>query len=730
VSARIVGRPPTLAEVMALAAGIGVFAYLGWDGALWSARLQALLHLLAFGAVAGLILLGWRGGLLPRTRIDLPILLLLVVIGAAAVVGENPGLSGRAFAASLGTAAMLPVGLVALRHRSSWVGLVVCIPVLLLAAGTLAYMIPRRVEWLVNHGPGILAPARLAEGTPFGSVAVPPFVILAALPLTYLIDHAATRRLLQGGLLTVGVPLALVSGSRSAWLAIGVAVLVMVLALRPRLRRPRPLTVMHLVAAVGVLTLAAVGLLAIVPRLTAVTSLIYRGELWRDTLAAVGDDVLLGIGPGSMPFARMAAAEPLSLPVSQPHSHNLPLGLYGDAGLIGLVAGLLLVLAFFFVAGPWRQRTPVGRGAVAVLAGFAVAGLFEDLTFLPNFNLLVLLLVGVALREAGMVHWFHLSAPRVLIVAGAVAALVLASITVVGDGARMEYQRGIEAARAGDWSLAQQRLTRSERLDSWHPAASRALAVAASMNDDTETVRAAARRAVERNPGDGPSWMNLSLACLQLGDEDCAAEAADQAVARARAFGLELLNAALVYERLGRTEAADEAYRLSLLTNHSTGVAFEWSRPIDPGEQPMAGLGATQAELNLLVARASQGETIEPRRLTEPVTRSLAHELRGETAEADRALADAMASQPESVVTWDLAVLIGERRGLDTARERRLGQVIRGSALTTEAGGIPGLTFDVGTFRVYPLDGYVRQAQRLIPDPPWPWVLEALIDDD
>jgi tetratricopeptide (TPR) repeat protein len=730
VSARLVGRPPTLAEVAALAAGIGVFAYLGWDGALWSARLQALLHLVALGAIAGLVLLGARGGLLPRSRIDLPILLLLVAIGAAAVTGDNPGLSARSLAASIGTAAMLPIGLVALRHRPSWVGLVVCIPVLLLAAGTLAHMVPRRIDWFLNEGPGILAPARLAEGTPFGSVAVPPFIILAALPLTLLIDHLPTRRLVQGGLLTTGILLAVLSGSRSAWLAIGVAALVLAPALLPRLRRPASITALHVVGGLGALVLAVVALLAIAPRLTAVTSLIYRGALWRDTLAAVDEDVLLGIGPGSMPFARMAAAEPLSLPVSQPHSHNLPLGLFGDAGLIGLCAGLLLVAAFFAVAGPWRQATPLGRAAVAVLAGFAVAGLFEDLTFLPNFNLLVLLLVGVALREAGAVRWGQLALPRPMLVAGATAALAVVATAAVGDAARIEYQRGIEAAGRGDWSVAQQRLSGAERLDAWHPAAPRALAVAASMTDDFETVRAAAQRAVGRNAGDGPSWTNLSLACLELGDDGCAADAADQAVARARAFGLELINAAVVYDRLGQTDAADEAYRLSLLTNHSTGLAFEWPRPVDPGERPMPGLGAAQGELLLVIARATQANPIEPERLSDPIARGLAHEVRGETDQADEALAEAIASHPETVLTWDLAVLLGERRGLDTTGERRLGQVIRGSPLLTQARGIPGLTYDIGSFRIYPLDAYVRQAERLIPDPPWPWALEAFFADE
>jgi hypothetical protein len=37
------------------------------------------------------------------------------------------------------------------------------------------------------------------------------------------------------------------------------------------------------------------------------------------------------------------------------------------------------------------------------------------------------------------------------------------------------------------------------------------------------------------------------------------------------------------------------------------------------------------------------------------------------------------------------------------------------------------LIFDIATFRAYPADGLVGSAQRLLPDTPWPWVLEPLL---
>ena len=212
-----------VAELVALALGLAVFAYVGWDGAMWDARFQFGLHLAAVVAVAALLVPAWRGGALPRTRLDLPILALLLAFGVASLSAWNAGLSARALAGIVGTAAMLPVALVALRHRPGWTALVVTLPIIGLAAGALVVLAWRRLEWVLVGGPG-LPPVRLGhEGTPFGSVAVPPFVILAALPLALLIPHPRLRMGVIAALAMVGVPLTLVSGSRSAWIAIAVS---------------------------------------------------------------------------------------------------------------------------------------------------------------------------------------------------------------------------------------------------------------------------------------------------------------------------------------------------------------------------------------------------------------------------------------------------------------------------------------------------------------------------
>ena len=54
-------RGRSAVELAALAAGLAVFGYVGWDSALWDPRLQLLLHLLAVGAILALAMAALRG---------------------------------------------------------------------------------------------------------------------------------------------------------------------------------------------------------------------------------------------------------------------------------------------------------------------------------------------------------------------------------------------------------------------------------------------------------------------------------------------------------------------------------------------------------------------------------------------------------------------------------------------------------------------------------------------
>jgi tetratricopeptide (TPR) repeat protein len=729
-------RRQTLAEWMALATGVAVFGYVGWDGALWDARFQLLLHLFAIGAVLGLAVLAVRGMPLPRTRIDVPALVLLAVFAIATVSALNVGMSLRALAAIVAMAAMLPIALVVLRLRPGWVGAIVALPVLVISIPTLVALLARRVEWIVAGAPG-LPPLRLAaEGTPFGSIAVPPFVIWPAFVAAGLIDSPPLRRATRLGLVAVGIPLTILSGSRSAWLAIGVTLLFVAVpwAWRRRralgrLRRPAPRTV----AVVGLAVIVLGGVAALViPRATSITSLVYRASLWRDTLNAWATDPLLGIGPGFMPYARQAAAADYTFPVHQPHSHNLPLGVLGDAGIVGLVAAVVLVGTAAWVAGPWRARTRIGREAGLVLVGLAVGGLFEDLTFLPNFNLLAILLVGIALADAGAVTWVALprGARRAALGAGALAgAAALLVAMVVADAGAIAYRLGIDAAAREEWAIASDRLERSVAIDQWQPSGPRALAVAADHAGRADLARDAAETAARLNPGDAVSWTNLALLCQAAGDRECQAAATERAVATAGFFESELLNAAYSYESLGRPNDADDAYRRSLLSQRLTALGSDWPRRIAIGDSSLAEDFGALLEFDRLLAWWDMGEPIDPARINDPATRALAHAMRGERTEAEAWVARAISTAPEQIVTWDVAIVLRAHWGQDVGDELAAAAAVRGNRFPDRdaEARAPRLTYDIGAFRAFPGDGLVNAARRLRTEPPYPWSLERTL---
>ncbi|HEX3220350.1 MAG TPA: O-antigen ligase family protein [Candidatus Limnocylindria bacterium] len=738
-----------LGELAAAGIGLAVMGYLGWDGALWDARFQLALHLAGVAGAGGLLWFALAGGALPRTRLEMPVLALLLAFGIASLSAWNLGLSAQALAAIIGTVLVLPAAAIAIRRRPTLSALVICIPILALAAYAIFTLGERRLDWILAGGPG-LPPVRLGrESTAFGSVAVPPFVLLATLPITLLIADPRVRRWLQLALIVAGVPLTVLSGSRSAWIAIVVAAAIVVAPPAWRfvrggqawrwLRDPQSWTPRGVAAGFALLVLGAVAIAFVAPRLTDVRSLIYRGFLWRDTITAWSADPLLGLGPGSMPYARQAAAPPLSFPVHQPHSHDIPLGILGDAGIFGLLAVVVVVVTFVVLVGPWRTRSLAGRAAFAVLAGCAVGMLFEDLTFIPGFNILVMVLAAMALADAGAIRWQRLTGPdararegarlprTALAAAASLGAVALLAIMLLGDASAIAYRGAADAAGEEHWPQAYTGFRRAVALDPWQPTGPKSLAVAADRVGRRQEALAAARRAVMLNPGDGPSWTNIAVLCRASDDRDCARAAADRAVDTASAAGRELANAAAVYDWLGDVAAADRAYRLSLLTNFWTGITMNWPRNVQVGDGRSSELDTDAAELNLLIARRVTGEPIRVSDYAAPVTRALADAMLGDRNAAQDEIGKAIRSSRDSTTVWEIAALLAKQAGHDPQPYVAISDVARGAPLTVDSGRPQYLVFDIATFRAYPADGLVTDAIRLRPAVPWPWALEPYL---
>jgi Tfp pilus assembly protein PilF len=435
-----------------------------------------------------------------------------------------------------------------------------------------------------------------------------------------------------------------------------------------------------------------------------------------------------------MSYARQAAAADFTFPIRQPHSHNLPLGVLGDAGIVGLAAAVVLVGTAVRVAGPWRSRSPIGRTSALVLIGIGVGGLFDDLTFLPNFNLLAIALLAVALTDAGAVRWMPTASlrgvrGRLAVTGASVISLVLLAAMVTADAGGVAYRQGQDAARARRWATATERLERSAAIDPWHPATPKALAITAAADGQLAVARRAAETAVVRNSGDGSSWTNLALLCARLEDRACQVRALERAVAMAPFGRPDLANAALGYEAIDRRDDADDAYRRSLLAARATALALDWPRTVEVGSTELAeDLGAL-TEMNRLLARHVNGEPVDPEEIADTATRALAHALAGDRPAAEGWLEAAMATDPDQPVTWQLAILLRAHWGEPVDELIRIAEAVSGGPFLRrdQVTRIPSITYDLASFRAVPLDGLLIDAERLQTTPPFPWVLERLL---
>ena len=134
-----------------------------------------------------------------------------------------------------------------------------------------------------------------------------------------------------------------------------------------------------------------------------------RWLMWKSGSRMARDHLLTGVGPAQVKRVYPQYAAPEVANKSRGHLHNTPIQILVERGILGLTAWLWLFAAFFVRAArvARRVREPRDRalvvGAVAAIAGFLAAGLFEH-----NFGdsevllvaLLVMAIVFVIEREA------------------------------------------------------------------------------------------------------------------------------------------------------------------------------------------------------------------------------------------------------------------------------------------------------------------------------------------
>ena len=436
----------------------------------------------------------------------------------------------------------------------------------------------------------------------------------------------------------ITVPL---SVGRSGWLGLAVAAAVALPLLAPTHRR-RPI-VIGLGAAAGAVAVAVVAL-AVVGRESVFRLLQGRDVVWSEAFATISSSPLVGVGPGTYPWARLAADAPYADRLSVRLAHNVPLQTAADGGLLLLIA--VAALLAFWARHVWRRRPwdTTCRLTIAVLAGFAAMSLFDDQSHLPAVTASIVTLAA----------WISGPAPRVSARARLVAPIVLGCAAIVAlpvvvatTGARVDARDAADAAVAGDWEAAAASYGAAADRHPTNAAYRLGIGLSLARQGDTEGAADAYLAAVSLSPGDpraygalavlqperAVEWLAMAAErtvtdpqyLVRYGDELLRRDGRDDALA---AFGRAVARQGGLYGRLREAlgsggdlrGAAEEVMARSQVTS-TTFDAVRWDMALVEGDLP-SDAGAPW----LAVASALRGDTASSRSHLEAALASAPHD--------------------------------------------------------------------------------------------------------
>ncbi|MEU1336196.1 O-antigen ligase family protein [Streptomyces sp. NPDC005827] len=340
-----------------------------------------------------------------RTRLDLPVALLVAAAVAATYGGGHPTAPLRGLLTVVATY-YLVVGVRRTRPES-WraVGLLALAGVT--AASTSAFSQVTNgtstgfcrtgllTDVACDAGGGdvlVRATGTFANPNLLGAclVLLLPFALLAAVA----VDERTARTAIVVMVL-IGYGALVTTFSRAEYVAAAAGLLVLGGAywLAPRLADRARRRVLAVVGGLGLL--ATAGVIWGVSR--AGDSLGVRGQAWRAALRVARQNPL-GVGLGRSGDAISAAAPGGRVFV---HAHNLWLNWLVETGPLGLLAVLSMTVVAWASAGrAAREKSVPGTFGLASLTGFFLAGMLDDPANLDRISVLFWLVLGVVMAEA------------------------------------------------------------------------------------------------------------------------------------------------------------------------------------------------------------------------------------------------------------------------------------------------------------------------------------------
>lgn len=687
-------------------------AYAVFIGGAWWGIYHPVLRLISTVAAAAVLTtwayLCWRDpDWRPRSLLLPAIAACLASLGISSLFSRYPGISVEYLSYGVLLAALY-LFLVQLLARAFFRRRLVTLTAGLFLSIVAIYMtftISHWATWLSVLGRVTVPPLRPEfESLTFGNPStVLTMVALLAVPA---VASAAwtTRRGLVAAAIVVGLTalVALVSGSRAGWLALGVAAVVGIGAavVVPSGRRRTAAGLRHLSGQTGGrLTLLVVGAAAVGAVVLLGPAIVRRvmegGEANRLAFARIALELfaqspIVGTGPGTWVIHRPALTRPSDVDEYIPHAHNVYAQTLGELGIIGAIAGVVLVASLIaLIVGAVRDPDAARRRwGWATLVGIVYFAAHQVLDFYPNFPaVLFAAAVPVAYLDATRRHrepaetrtrWLpDRLRGRSLALGGALLAVAVLFLGAQEIPA-LSSNIAVDRANAGDWAAADQpaRLaaTQDPRITSYLFTAG---LTAAHAGDHAAS--AGFFRQVTNRDDLPEAWLNLAAEQVAIGDTADVEAMIRAALRIGRQRPVISVPAGELAVRIGARPLAVEAFTAAVLTAPSFLGDPSWQADPDRAALQQEVLSAALAvappglawELALMSGDPGRAKAIATTAALDPSTLDFIEAWSGDDGAyarlIDRCATDSLALQP---LLW-CARIEGRRGNVDAANDYR-----------------------------------------------------------
>jgi tetratricopeptide (TPR) repeat protein len=405
-------------------------------------------------------------------------------------------------------------------------------------------------------------------------------------------------------MITVLVSAALVfgSGSRTVWLAVAVGAVIVALTSRPSRRLIGAAA--GLAAILAAASLVTGWLPAVLERVFASSTVVYRADIWANTLALMADDPITGVGPGGFGLGITLTDLLDQYAFNARHADNAFLQLAGEAGLLGLIGGACQLAAVWV-----GRRVDLRHGRPAVL-GLILLGamcLVNNPTDSPNLAALVVIYaamvapspstaravtVGESIRRW---RWGYVTG-----VVGSTAAIALAVALV--NVAALAHLQARSAIAGGNLESAREYLSFAFSLDQNLGMYRREYGAVLAATRESEAALSQFTQAVRLNPADTAALRALALQRHMAGDDSGAQEAAMLAATARPLFAENWVVLGIVAD----DAVADQALRQGILVSPWLPGSAAWNDrlPVEMRLSPLLQGAARATDLQPSARRA------------------------------------------------------------------------------------------------------------------------------